>query len=152
MFPLFPCFPVLTLFAFPPASPVLAPCLLRSLIFPGLFPAFPAPAAAPWPWRSPKFPGLFSPPAPAAPPPAPSVLLNDLIASWFGFPLFVEARRFLSLAAACWRFSCSDVGPTLLALVIAFLCSAFGCAFIPPFPPLKLVRLAFTFLANELLA
>src|SRR6266481_1718585 len=178
MLPRLPWFPVLCLFPPCPAPPLPAPApcrlfcsaifsrpapglpapasppprlKLRSFTFPFAFPASPAPAPAPWPWRSPQFPDLFSAPAPAAPPPAPSVLLNDLIASWLGFPLLVEARRFLSLAAACWRPSCSDVGPTLLALVIAFFCSAFGCAFIPPFPPLKLVRLAFTFLANELL-
>src|SRR5204862_7352983 len=146
----------------PAPAPAPAAPSLRCAMFPGSFPAVPAPAPTPWPWRSPKFPRLFSAPAPAGPPavptscpprpwPTPSLLSNDLIVSWFGFPLFVEARRFLSLAAACWRLSCSDVVPTLLALVIAFLCSAFGCDFIPPFPPLQLVRLAFTFLAIELL-
>ena len=52
----------------------------------------------------------------ALPWPAPSLLLNDLIASWLGFPLFVDARRFLSLPAACWRASCCDVGGHFLSV------------------------------------
>src|SRR5262249_4723680 len=155
LFPFSPCFHA-------PAFPAPSPCRLCSSRSVRLFSAFPAPAAAPWPSRSDKFPGLFPAPAPAAPPaasspcaplpcPTPSALLNDLIASAFGLPLFTDAWRFLSLAAACCRASCCEVGPSFLAFAAAALCSAVGSAFIPSFPPLKLVRLAFTFLVNELL-
>src|SRR6266567_3010805 len=77
------------------------------------FRPWPCPAPAPWRLSSDSFPILFSPlpapappaaPSPSAPPspcPTPSPLLNDLIASAFGLPLFTDARRFLSLLAAC---------------------------------------------------
>jgi hypothetical protein len=70
-------------------------------------------------------------------------LLNVLIASEFGLPLFTDAWRLRSLAAACCRVSCWEVGGIFFAFCAAAFCSAVGAAF-TPLGPLKLARLAFT--------
>ncbi|PYJ66829.1 MAG: hypothetical protein DME78_03670 [Verrucomicrobia bacterium] len=129
---MFPPFPAPAAVSRPfPACPAPAPSRLSSDAFPILFSPLPAPAPA-------------AAPAPCAPTlPSPVFLLNDLIASGLGWPLFTDAWRFRSLAAACCRSSCCEVGGIFLAFCAAALCSAVGCAF-TPLGPLKLARLAFT--------
>ena len=140
-------------------------CLVFVPSSPGFLTAF-----LPWPPCSAIFPGFvftlsrsrcacsaigLSRPDPPAPTPSPLPcafsLVERLDRFLVRFPLASSKRGNFCL----WLPPAGDPAvPTwghFVGVGHRFLCSAFGCAFIPPFPPLKLVRLAFTFLANELL-